>query len=406
MGYTIDQELFVNGYVIVDKQQIKLNKVKELIFSKHNLGKVGGLSKDTLGRYTTQELRPTPNKYKPEASTLSGSRSIHGVTDVFVNSHELFVCVHPKTNVLTNWNNTGGLDVNKIINAMNSTEVILSIDINDFITCSEGGVSSCMSMNNSYHLGWMMHFRSDFSIMTFTHKKGDSFYKTGRSWTFVKLTEDGLPFSRPFYKLSKIYQALNKGHINIVDNYIQKQAMDILNMKKPSKRVSGTDYGSNKHIVSPNMRNTTSGTVQGTGYFDWAVDDTVPIWEFEGEFPVVPFSPSNYKKGPICLLNFPDALDVDGAPTNEGAFRNTPEHNHSAFFGWNERYKQFVKCKATGKRMLLRDVLELNDGTFIDKALAANIISGAPVAQVIEEVVVEEATPVTIEISDDEISDF
>lgn len=386
-GYEVSAEEFVAGYIIIDKQRVRLAKSLEYIFSDKNLSNIGALPIEIGSRYTKHTIRGlSPNKYRPETLPSTSKNGFFAVGDGYVNNQGLIVNVHRNTEVAMDWTNTSSISIDKIMASMNSTEVILSIDINDYITCSEGSFSSCMSekSGSSRHLGWMMHFRSDFSVMTFTHKKGDEFYKTGRSWTFLKLTEDGLPFARPFYKLSRVYGELNQAHVSMVDNFIQEGIESAFHLGKPTKHTSRekTRYGDIKYIASPNMQNTTSNA-QGTGYFDWPSDDTsslerLPIWEYKGEYPVVPFDSNNYKRGPVCLLNFPDALDITGEPTNEPRFNNTPEHHYQAFFGWNERVKQFVTCKASGKRMLLRDTIEIAPGEYLSKDIAISIIAGKP----------------------------
>lgn len=395
-GYEVTAENFVAGYIIIDKQKIRLAKSLEYIFSEKNLSNVSVLPTEIMKRYIKQGIRTTPpNKYKPEVVPTISKNNFFAVGDGYSNSQGLVVNIHRTTDVAMSWSNTGAISIDKIMASMNSTEVVLSIDINDYITCSEGSFSSCMSekSGSSRHLGWMMHFRSDFSVMTFTHKKGDEFYKTGRSWTFVKLTEDGLPFARPFYKLSRVYGELNQAHVSMVDTYIQESIESTFHLGKPTKHTSRdkTRYGDIRYIASPNMQNT-SGSAQGTGYFDWPSDNSslerLPIWEYKGEYPVVPFDSNNYKRGPICLFNFPDALDINGEPTNEARFNNNPEHHYQAFFGWNERVKQFVTCKASGKRMLLRDTIEIAKGEYLSKDIAISIIAGKPqeVVEAVEEV--------------------
>lgn len=414
-GYEVTAEDFVAGYITIDKQRVRLAKSLEYIFSEKNLDNVSVLPANVMKRYTRQGISPTPpNKYKPEKLLTTSKDNLFVVGDGFVNTQGLRVNVHRNTDITMSWNNTSNISIDKIMASMNSTEVVLSIDINDYITCSEGSFSSCMSekSGSSRHLGWMMHFRSDFSVMTFTHKKGDEFYKTGRSWTFVKLTEDGLPFARPFYKLSRVYGELNQAHVSMVDNFIQESVENTFHLGAPTRHTSKdkTRYGDIKYIASPNMQNT-AGNAQGTGYFDWPSDNTsslerLPIWEYKGKYPVVPFDSNNYKRGPICLLNFPDALDINGEPTNEARFNNNPEHHYQAFFGWNERVKQFVTCKASGKRMLLRDTIEIAKGEYLSKDIAISIIAGKPleITEATEEVA--ETPAETMSLDSVDVSDF
>lgn len=406
-GYGIDAENFVAGYVIIDKQQVRLHKARELIRSKTP----PILSGDIADRLVSTRIRAVKNKYRPEAHLNTNNR-ITPVNDLIINTDGLVVSVHNKNVVNSSWR-SGVFDTDHISSLLNSSEVIMSIDINDYITCSEGGISSCMSMNSSStrHLGWMMHYRSDFSVITFTHKKGDPFYKTGRTWTYLKLTEDGLPFARPFYKLSRVYGELNDGHVRAVDAYVQEHIREHLQLGEPKKHTDhkAVSYGSFKSIVSPNMQNA-GGNYNGTGYFDWPQDSTavwsrLPLWEYEGTFPVVPFTSENYEKGPVCLYNFPDALDVDGNATTQSLFTNEPKHTTNTLIGWNERYKQFVTCSVTGAKTLLRDTIEVSKGVYMHKEQAAIILSGKTIEPVVVEEVVAQEVKV-VEVSDEEILDF
>lgn len=408
-GYTVDAQNFTSGYIVIDKQQVKFHKVVE-IMSKLQPPE---LPEELVGRLIEQRLVSKVNKYRPEMTLLSSN--LHGIGSVYSTHKKLCIAIHSNDSVTKVWTSSRFIDVDRINKLLNSSEVIMSLDINDYITCSEGSFTSCMSMNSgsSRHLGWMMHFRSDFSVITFTHKKGESFYKTGRTWTFIKLTEDGRPYPRPFYKLSRVYGELNASHVTMVDTHIQDSITKNLNLGNPKKHTDSkiARFGELKTIVSPNMQNTDSYYV-GNGYFDWPGDSTtvwsrLPLWEYNGIFPVTPFTQEVYSKGPVCILNFPDALDVFGNPTNKPLFENDSTHSHKTCFGWNEHYKQFVTCQATGVKTLLRDALEVTPGIYVHKDHAISVLSGKTMDAItvpVTEVTI--STPQTIELSDDDIIDF
>lgn len=405
-GYTVDQDNFISGYVLIDKQQMKFSKVNEIIYD----GKPPVITGPSAERLTKIALVPQVNKYRPEAM-LNNSKDFSRADGLVVNSHRSYVSVHMAEQVQRTWKTK--IDTNEIAQMLNSSDVLMSLDINDYITCSEGGISSCMSMGSSStrHLGWMMHFRSDFSIITFVHKGSDRFYKTGRTWTYLKLTEDGLPFARPFYKLSRTYGELNDGHIRSVDNHIQKQIEDNLGLSNPKKHSDHREvgYDNYKSIASPNMQNV-NGSFNGTGYFDWPQDDSgywnkLPLWEYKGQFPVTPFTEDNYSRGPVCLFNFPDALNVYGESTNESLFRNDPKQSIKVLHGWNERYPQFVECSVTKDKVLLRDTLELFPGVYIKKSIAIAQLAGKEI-EVDKPVEEEIAAVAVVEVSDEDVVDF
>jgi len=412
VGYKVDTENFVNGYVIINKQQVKLHKVRELILA----GKPPILPKELSTRLVNTSISDPSNKYTTKASYISVSNDFNMVGEVLVRTKDLQVFIQPQSAITSTWKRgVNPFDTDYISTLLNSSEVVMSLDLNDYITCSEGSFSSCMSMNStsSRHLGWMMHFRSDFSVITFTHRAGDSFYKTGRTWTFLKLTENGLPYARPFYKLSRVYGELNNGHVSVVDTFIQKNVTENLGLSNPKKHTDHKSvyYNDFKYIVSPNMQNTNSNYI-GTGYFDWPSDNTtlwerLPLWEYKGEFPVTPFTQEVYAKGPMCLYNFPDALDINGNSTNKSLFTNEPANTYNNCFGWNEKYKQFVRCQATGSKILFRDALEISKGVYVAKEHAITLLSGGVTKiETIEPTIEEIPAFIEVELNDEDVVDF
>jgi len=396
----------IDGYVTVNKQKTRISKAKEMLVNAEipsDLGDIGS-------RYTKQTLSSNKNPYRPYSDIdiknhTSGFRTMGGLVSKPIG---VTTVIGTDADVQRRWCNLDSIDTERVYQLAQGGDVVLSMDINDYITCSSGSVSSCMGFNGSYHLGWMMHFRSDFSLMAFTHDPRDQFHKIGRSWVFVKLTENGEKFARPFYKISKTYGAFTTSHCKAIDSTIQDAAKTIGFTDKP-RRVSNCGWGDNdsKWMVSPNMRNVNGILGSSSGYFDWTISDTIPIVEYNGEYKVTPFASSNYRRGPVTLLNFPDALDVFGEFTMEGHLTNLPNHPFPALHGWNEHYKQFVICSLSGKRVPVRDAIKLADGSWVDKFAAARVLSGKSLT--LEEEPVAEQTAVVepeIDLDSVDVDDF
>jgi hypothetical protein len=405
LGASYDISL-IEGYVTVNKQKTRISKAKEMLVNAEIPSDLGSLG----DRYTKQTFLSRKNPYRRHSNVDGKSHTIgfRTTNNLVIRPVGLTVIVGTNDDVQRRWHNLDSIDTERVYQLTQGGDVVLSMDINDYITCSSGSVSSCMGFSGSYHLGWMMHFRSDFSLMAFTHDPKDQFHKIGRSWVFVKLTENGEKFARPFYKISKPYGSFTASHCKAIDATIQSSAKAIGFIDKP-KRVTDCGWGSgdSKWMVSPNMRNVNGILGSSSGYFDWQISDTTPIVEYAGEYKVTPFSSGNYRRGPVTLLNFPDALDVFGEFTMEGSLTNSPNHPFPALHGWNEHFKQFVECSLSGKRVPVRDAIKLADGTWVDKFVAAKVLSGKSLT-VEDEPVVPQVQPDEPEIDLDsvDVEDF
>ncbi|MCI4436220.1 MAG: hypothetical protein JHC33_05345 [Ignisphaera sp.] len=396
LGSKLPKDLLLKGLIDVGKQQVKLSKAWDMIKESKNMPRAENK------KYYSSTIIKAPSKYRVTKERKESKQFTNEGTYNWFKLGNCLVIASLEDAVYTL---VTDFNTQRVSDQIQGNPVLLSLDINDYITCSSGSVSSCMSMGNSYHLGWMMHFRSDFSIMSFVHKKGDVHYKIGRSWLYLKLTEDGLVYPRPFYKISKRYGDLTRTHCSSIDSYIQEKARS-LGFSYPTKRQDVTGWGNadSKYAVSMNMRNVSSFFSTNSGYFDWHIDEVTPIWEYPGDYKVVPFTAEVYKNGPVCLLNFPHALDVNGKPTVAGNFNDRISSDSRTLVGWAEKFPRFVECKFSGNRILLQDAIKIGD-EYADKRIVADMLLGNTTKVVVEQEEVVESK-VYLYLDDSDMGDF
>jgi len=243
-------------------------------------------------------------------------------------------------------------NIDQVLGQIQGGSIVLSMDLNDMITCSNGGVSSCMGFSGSYHLGWMMTFRSDFGLIAYLKNPDDRFHKIGRQWVHLRLTKDGMVFDTPAMKFMQNYGQLNEQHVELTSSHILKVFEDKFKIKASDfKKETGGSFGGTMASL-----NVTSGSK--AGYLDGGQSRTCPAFALKkGTLsPKQPYafpelSGGNFEQGTQVVFDFQEALSIDGVISNGGQFsvisRSVSRPNTSG----KAQYK-LVTCDVTKESVL------------------------------------------------------
>lgn len=353
MGAQVEAKDFIKGMAVYQKNTVRVNKILEDA-QMH----ITELPPEIVSRYGTRQfLGTTSSKYKEFVNldiNLANSQAF-GSINIFRGA------VIPTADIKQTLKPSffEYLSADNITSLTSSQDVILSLDVNDYVTCStqSGATRSCLRIDGEYHLGWMQHFRSDFSIIMFTHSKKNEFEKTGRAFIQVRLTEDGVPYIKPYYKVGKTYGTINATHRRLVNELIQQKA-EVFGLGEPEVYTTG-DF--NSSMVSPNIA---GGPSNGdiSGYFDRYIDKDAAFYVYKSDIPAFPNTSNNYRYGPSCIMPFPDALDVNGHITDVRNFGN-PARGRSSI-GFNHETK-FVTCSKTGEEVPLGEAALISFGNYV-----------------------------------------
>lgn len=247
------------------------------------------------------------------------------------------------------------------ISAINSEELIISMDLADIISCSTGSCRSCLSVDNIHSAGALQNFRTEFSVITFTSKGNNRLEKRGRSWLFLRLTEKGFIRDNPFWKQQKSYGSVSRAHQNLLTSTIEGKVKNELNLEG-----FRTKSGFSSFIVSPNVHSgaTNQSHTSAPGYIDTASDGA-------SSFYVLPHKSNNFFSTREVLLPFKDMLDLEGNVSNITSFHR--REGGASYFGAMEPNHYMVICSITGEEVLDCDAVEINDKWYAKDAIGSII---------------------------------
>jgi len=265
-----------------------------------------------------------------------------------------------RPNELSSYNHE---DIEKVINNLKSDKLVVSIDLADMITCSTGSCRSCLSVDNIHSAGAIQSFRSEFSLITFTHPLEDRFFKNGRSWLNVRATERGFVRKFPFWKIQKAYGAVNKTHQKLLHNHLEELITELTGVKKWASDDSQVNY-----LVSTNVTTSYIGRNQTSapGYIDLATGDQ-RNWRFpEG-------MKEYFRYSTECLLPYKDMLSLEGEESNLTSFHQ--RINSNSYLGATDANNYMVFCKVLGEEVLEQDATQIG-GVWYANVVLPQLITG------------------------------
>ena len=242
-------------------------------------------------------------------------------------------------------------DISKALEEVKASQLIISQDINDFITASSGAFSSCFSIGKCYHFGWQQMWRTPFVWIAFTEKK--LFHKTGRMWILQHLTHMNEPIKyNKALRFQKAYGQI-KG--------IQKDHLKSFIVHKFNEAFKGeaTFNGDYKNTDSLNTKfissNIHGGWGRHAGYFDTGGDRTY----FDD---IDPFYQQPGRGG--CMFMFADALDENGEVTTNSNFGNTSGNS-----GMVGVYPDTILVQSEVSKTIVdsSEAIQLSDGRWVSR---------------------------------------
>ena len=254
-------------------------------------------------------------------------------------------------------------DIERTIKDGNAAPLTVSMDLADMITCSTGEARSCLSVDNIHAAGAIQNFRTEFAAISFTARARDRFYKKGRSWLFLRVTERGHIREYPFWKQQKSYGTVTETHQQVLNGIITERAKKITSTKF-TKKPSFHNY-----ITSPNVstRMIDVGHTAAPGYIDTISRDYTSFY-VPGDQTGERFSDSRE-----VLLPFEDMLDLNGEVSNITSFHHGT--NNSNYFGALTPNIYEVTCNKTNTIVLDTDAVEI-DGKWIRKDILGQLLNG------------------------------
>jgi len=294
------------------------------------------------------------------------------------------------------------IHLQECLSQLDAGTVIMSIEINDFITASSGGVSSCFGFGGMHHMGWINYFRADFGIMVYMQNREDRFSKVGRQWLLMKMTENGEDFEAPAYKFQKPYGRIQKSHTNLVNAYVLAAIKDKWGYKE--KDFEKITSGNISHCsVSDTCLQRDGSHSRHSGYTDTGFGDSAYGMQlkegtaYKGQymaFPYVSQHSSRQQNGRSLIFNFPDALDMSGQPTNSGNFESHQNSRTDSPTGYIPPYK-VVTCSVSGESVLNAECTMMPDGTYVKTSLLIRAFNPDLVPED------EPATPEVVEVAEE-----
>lgn len=282
----------------------------------------------------------------------------------------LYDCFSPDQAKFRVKKNIHRINIEDTLSQIDAGTVVLSIDLNDFITASSGGVSSCFGFGGMHHLGWMNYWRSDFGIMVFMQNKQNRYSKVGRQWLLMRMTENGRDFDAPVFKFQKPYGRIKLSHTRLVEEFIFKKIKEKWGYNK-----SDFDYITNGNLtateVSDNCMAEGGSHGRHSGYTDSAFSSAAPGYAlkenkaYKGQYTAFPkLISTQYQDGRSLIFNFPDAMNMKGIVTNSGNFQGNQTHRSKTSLGYIPP-AHIVTCAATGKEVLDKECTMMPDGTYV-----------------------------------------
>lgn len=407
------------------KQEMRITRVIDLAGNSSDLVKAILAESNLNINYSRSDLRQELGLFASdlgysymEGMTKSFNRDsvwTDGKLFWFKNSRGFYEALDPKDIIFTIKGGIRDYDIDRALNQIQAGSIVISMDLNDMITCSSGGVSSCMSFSGSYHNGWMNTFRADFGLIVYMKNPDDRFYKLGRQWLYLRFTKDGQVFPMPAMKFQRAYGSITQQHTQLAADFIFQRAKEAFGWNE-NDFDKITNGGLSKLETSLNVSDSPRA-----GYLDTAFDFSCPGYGmkentlFKGQrVPFPNMQACHYThSGASLVFDFPDALAIDGLPSHNGGFRNNFRNRKDAQLGVIPEYK-IVTCSSSGKELL--DVectfvpnLDGIGGKYIETSLLLECYDPNYVAQ--EVVAVMEAVPEKpqepeIVLTDEDVEDF
>lgn len=414
---TATAEQLQKGKCSWNKQEMRINRVitqandsdiiKAVIGKDRYSGKVRRAG-ETNGISQVDTLTDTVHLHTDMTSRANDSRDATDGQHIWVRTNnKLYECIDKSQSQMGVRRQVDEINLEETLGQIDAGTVVMSIEINDFITASSGGVSSCFGFSGMHHLGWMNYWRADFGIMVYMQNKSDRFSKVGRQWLLMKMTEDGVDFEAPAFKFQKAYGRIKKSHTDLVTTHIMEAIEEKWKFKR-SDFVKITNGSLNATMVSDTCLSSGGSHGKHSGYTDTAFSEHAPGYQlkedkaYKGQY--LAFNgfggvESRYQDGRSLIFNFPDALNPKGIVTNSGNFQGNQTNRQQSSTGYTAPAK-LVTCEATGKTVLDKTCTHMPDGTWVQTDILIRSFDPAAIP-----VVEEKPEEAHVEIVDEVLSD-
>lgn len=280
--------------------------------------------------------------------------------------------------------------VTQLLEKLSTDNMKVSIDLADILLAATGNAGSCLSTSGSYHLGTLMNFRSDFTMLCFTHKAGDRFSKNGRTWLYNRITEKGQVRNFSFFKFQKLYGTVSPGHLTFIKEFIYK-------CTEKNFKISSSNF---KNIEKNLLSEDTNNSIGNIGYIDsdgsgdcaWNVVTDKNPEDFKGfktETPIV----------------FPSPLNVKGDISNNKDFDSL----YRAISGLKplEPKVYMVTCTITNKQYIDTACILIDDKWYSKEGLRSVIYNTpVPQKQLTVEIPVNNTEELYDDLDNDNMEDF
>ena len=398
VGAEFTAEEFISNKCVINKQTIKITKAianrdLSIPYTSSVFSASTGLANKGISIAIDFERYLKNNSDELDLKTLTKSIVRFTKFGVLCSSDDdLIIALIPPTYIKVTVKDTlAGLspdDLSKVFGNIGAEQMKVSIDLADMITSSTGNCNSCLSVDNIHHAGTIMYFRSDFSLIAFTHDANDRLKKHGRSWLFLRLTEDGFPRRIPFWKQQKAYGSVSNSHSLLLRDDIKKKTHEVLGFS--NSHFTARSFSIEKRHASPNVNAIMGSHTEAAGYIDTAGSDTYAWY--------MPKNQTNdFDKNSETPLVFPDFINVQGELTNAVNFRNN--HGSSRYYGSLNPNIYEITCSVTGNIVLASDAMEI-EGIWFSKEALEVLLTKTP--QVASEITTPDGTFTVVEDSDEE----
>lgn len=382
IGATYTAALLQESKCIYNKQEMRITRVIEMLPNITDIVQAMLQGNSLRGNLIQDELLPyVKSTIAAKTETIMYStKSSHSIrygkdatdgTNIWIQQSNGFYECYPNKNYQAVVKRPiDDYDIHDITKQIDGSTVVLSIDPNDFITASNGGVSSCFGFSGMHHLGWMNYWRADFGIIAYVKNSNDRMYKTGRQWLLMKMTENNQMFEAPAFKFQKPYGKLTLAHTKLVEDFVFGKIKEAFGFTRNQfTRISSGSL--QKASVSDTCMTTQGSHGIHSGYTDTSFMDSAPGYQlkadtaYKGQYVAFPYLVSdNYHDGRSMIFNFPDALNMQGIPTNNGGFTANQTHRSKSSLGVIPPAK-LVTCAATKKEVLDKECVQMPDGSFV-----------------------------------------
>lgn len=412
IGATYTAEQLQDSKCTWQKQEMRINRViqqnsdndiiKAIMAKDKYSGKVNRTF-TVVGVAYVDSVTDTVHIKQNMSSHGNSASDVTDGTHIWVRSGgaHLYECIAESQSEMVVRKNINDINLTDTLTQIDAGTVIMSIEINDFITASSGGVNSCFGFGGMHHLGWMNYWRADFGIMVYMQNKSDRFSKVGRQWLLMKMTENGQDFEAPAFKFQNAYGRIKKSHTDLVTQHILAEVERKWGYKREDF-VKITSGGLNAVIVSDTCMSEGGSHGRHSGFTDSSFSDRAPGFmlkedkAYKGQY--LAFQGfgegSKYQDGRSLIFNFPDAINPKGIVTNSGNFQGNQTNRKNSSTGYIPPAR-LVTCAATGDTVLDKECTMMPDGSWIQtdiliRSFDPEAIPAAPTKVVVEEVIAEE----------------